>query len=150
LSLPRELERLQSRRAELETESHSLEEQQKDMENRVKMLEEKIAIQELKKGNKTRQETISQLKSKMDELEQRLKNTSEEPENPEPSHETLPGIVKAPEPKEEMMEVTEPTQEEPEEETVTVTALEDTMTVEQEETGEGFSRQHEKKKRRFL
>jgi siroheme synthase len=114
------------------------------------MLEEKIAIEELRNGNKAKQETINQLKSKMNELEQRLRKVSGDPNSFGPTSEAVPEVVETPKPIEEPMDVSEPVQEEPEEEVITVTALEEPMAAEQEEIGESLNRQHEKKKRRFL
>ena len=147
-----EIEQLQNRRTELETESKSLEEQQKDLEERTKILEEKIAIEELRKVNKTKQDAIDQLKAKLDELEQRLKNTSETPESHEPSKETIPEIISSPPlaTEEVTTDVAESVGEEPEEETVTVGALEDPMVAQEEELSENLKRQSEKKKRRLF
>jgi uncharacterized coiled-coil protein SlyX len=153
LSEPKELEQLRSKRAELEGESRSLEDEQSDLVNRVKMLEERIAIEELENGNKTKQEAISQLRSKIDELEQRLKNVpiGQQSPRPEPSVEATPPIAEPSEVEEPPAEVTEPVQEEePEETTVTVTPLEEPMAAEQEESGESFKRQHDRKKRKFF
>jgi uncharacterized coiled-coil protein SlyX len=152
LNASEEIEQLQNRRIELETESKSLEEQQKDLEERTKILEEKIAIEELRKVNKTKQDAIDQLKAKLDELEQRLKNTSETPESHEPSKETIPEIISSPPPATEEVtaEVAELIGETPEEETVTVGALEDPMVAQEEELSEHLKRQSEKKKRRLF
>jgi uncharacterized coiled-coil protein SlyX len=152
MSLAKEIEQLQNRRAELEQESHSLEEEQKNLEQRTKMLEERIAIQELNSGNKMKKEAISQLRSQMDELEQRLKGMPEEYRTPKPTDYTMPEVAKTPELETETLsEVAEPVQEESvEEEAVTVAALEEPLIAEQEELGEDLKRHTEKKKRKFF
>jgi peptidoglycan hydrolase CwlO-like protein len=150
LSEPKELEQLRNRRTELEGKSRSLEEEQNDLVNRVKMLEESIAIEELESGNKTRQDAIGQLKSKIDELEQRLKNVSigQQGSRPEPVEETAPPITEPSETEEPSADVSEPSEEEPEEAAVTITPLEEPIT--EEESGESFKRQHDRKKRKFF
>lgn len=115
------------------------------------MLEEKIAIEELKNSNKMTREAISQLESKINELEQKLKEVPQLPETPKPEEEIPSEVAKTPEPTEEATpEIAETMPEEPEEEVVTVTALEDTMVAQQEELGENLEKRHEKKKRRFF
>lgn len=152
MSTSEELQQLQNRRADLEVESRSLEEQQKDLEERTKILEEKISIEELRNVNKTKQEAIDQLKAKLNELEQRLKNTPGKPETHESPEETVSEVVSSPPlPAEEAAaEISELTGEEPEEETVTVTALEEPVVAQEEQLAENIKRQSEKKKRRLF
>jgi chromosome segregation ATPase len=147
LSTPRELETLRSIRTELEETSSSLTEKQKNLEERVKVLEENIAIEELKNSNKTAREAISQLESKINGLEQRLKEVSEVPETPKPTFEIKSDVAAAPEPEQSMLETTEPAQEE---EAVAVAPFEEPMVAGQEEYSEDLKRQHEKKKRKFF
>jgi len=116
------------------------------------MLEQKIAIAELERNNRAKREAISQLNSKIGELEQRLNKLPEETATVESKGETaISEVAETPaEPKEETMEVLGPAPEEPEEESVTVAPLEDSMTAQEEEFNESFKRQHEKKKRKLF
>jgi hypothetical protein len=152
LSKPNEFEKLQTKRAELEAESRSLKEAQKSMEERVLILGEKIAIEELKNNNKTTQEAIAQLESKINGLETKLQQASQTPETPEsaaPAKE--PESVTADAPKEETFETAEPAPEGFEEDAVTVTAIEDeSLIANQEDLGENIKAQQEKKKRKFF
>jgi hypothetical protein len=146
----KELEQLQNRRAELEEESNSLGQQQQNLEIKVKTLEERIRISELENINKTRLEAITQLESKVGELEQRLK-TGGKTESYESTNEAKLEINEAPESAEEVTaSVSKTIEEEPEDEVVTVAAIEDPMIVEQEENSENLKRQNEKKKRKFF
>lgn len=150
MSASKELEELQNKRAGLKEESRSLKEDQKDLEERVKVLEEKIAVEELKNSNKTACEAISHLESKINELEERLKKTSQVPETPKPTNEIVSEVDETTEPTEEVTpEIEETMPEEPEEEAVTVTALEDSITASQE-VGEDLKKPSEKKKRKFF
>jgi hypothetical protein len=72
LSTSLEIEQLQNEKTSLEEESHNLDEELKQLEMRSKILAEKIAIQELKNENATKQQTVSQLASKIGMLETRL------------------------------------------------------------------------------
>ena len=148
MSASKELEELQNKRAGLKEESRSLKEDQKDLEERVKVLEEKIAVEELKNSNKAACEAISHLESKINELEERLKKTSQVPETPKPTNEIVSEVDETPEPTEEVTPEVEETM--PEEEAVTVTALEDSITASQEEVGEDHKKPSEKKKRKFF
>jgi hypothetical protein len=150
LSDSKELEHLQNRRAELEEESNSLGQQQQNLEIKVKTLEERIRISELENTNKTRLEAITQLESKMGELEQRLKAV-EKPGSYESTNEAKLEINEVPESAEEVTtSASETNEEEPEAEVVAVAAIEDPMIVEQEENSENLKRQNEKKKRKFF
>jgi predicted nuclease with TOPRIM domain len=71
LGLSPEIEELLNEKAALEAESRGLEGEQKQLELRVKTLCQKI-IQELKKRNFPRRETINRLQSKIEELEAQL------------------------------------------------------------------------------
>lgn len=149
MSTSRELEELRTRKTELEEESSSLREEQKNLVERVNILEEKIAVEGLKNNNKTTREAIAQLESKMSDLEQKLKETSQVFENSEPAKEMMPGIPEVHEPpEEETTEITEEVPEEPQEDAVTVRALEDT--VSQQGYSEDSKKQSEKKRRRIF
>ncbi len=66
-------------KAKLEEDSRSLNEERKNLEERLKILEEKIAVEELKKRNAATREVISQLKTRISELEQKLEARVETP-----------------------------------------------------------------------
>lgn len=150
MSDSKELEQLQNRRAKLEEESNSLGQQQQNLETKVKTLEERIKINELENINKTRRETITRLESKMGELEQSL-NAVEKPESHESTNEAKLEINEVQESTEELTtSASETIEQEPEDEVVTVAAIEEPMTVEQEEYSENPKRQNEKKKRKFF
>jgi chromosome segregation ATPase len=83
-----ELKELQDKRAKLEDESLSLKEKQKRLEEKAKGLEQKI-IQELSSKNDETRQNISHLESKVNDLEQRLGQITEEPRTPEPPNEIL-------------------------------------------------------------
>ena len=148
MNASKDLEELQNKRTKLEEESRSLKEDQKDLEERVKVLEEKIAVEELKNSNKAACEAISHLESKINELEERLKKTSQVPETPKPTNEIVSEVDETTEPTEEVTPEVEETM--PEEEAVTVTALEDSITASQEEVGEDLKKPSEKKKHKFF
>jgi hypothetical protein len=150
LSTPEELEQLQTARTRLEEEHQTLEEQQKNLELRTKILEEKITIEELKRDNKSKNEAISQLKSKLDGLDQRLSSMLDTTSAPsfEPKQELVTTEVVDQVTETEAV-VTETQTEEHEEDNVTVTALENPAAPEQEEVG-FFNKQHEKKKRKLF
>ena len=67
-----EIEQLQNEKTHLEEESQNLDEQLKQLEIRSKILSEKIAIQELKNENSAKQQTLSELSTKIGMLETRL------------------------------------------------------------------------------
>lgn len=126
------------------------------MEQRIRLLEEKIAIEELNNNNRAAREAVSQLESKMSELEQRLRQVRQIPETTKPPEETIPEVHETPpsEPTEEVVPETSETKpeepeelEEPEEETVTVTALEDSTET---QVSEDLKRRSDKKKRKFF
>ncbi|MEM3378550.1 MAG: hypothetical protein QW674_06355 [Candidatus Bathyarchaeia archaeon] len=71
-----ELEQLQNEKARLEEEARDLDEELKQLEIRFKLLREKIAIQELKKKNAAKKETINQLQYKISLLETQLEQLS--------------------------------------------------------------------------
>lgn len=147
-----ELEKLKNKRAELETESRSLKEEQKNLEANVMILEERIAVEDLKNGNKTIMDAISQLENKKSGLETKLKQVSQMPEASTHSEENAPEAAAAPaDEKEGALEPAEAAPEEFEEDTVTVTAIDDEALVEgQEEIGENIKKQQEKKKHRLF
>jgi transcription elongation GreA/GreB family factor len=78
MSETKEVERLRSKKAELEAESRTLKETQKNMERQLKFLEEKIAIEELDNKNKATRNYIVQLESKIEILKNKLKQASQE------------------------------------------------------------------------
>jgi hypothetical protein len=126
-------------------------EKQKNLEEKVNVLEENIAIEELKNSNEAKREAISQLESKINGLEQRLKEASKVPETPEPTFEIKSEVAATPEPEQVTLGTVEPIPEDAaEEETVTVPPFEEPMVTGQEEYGQNLKKQHEKKKRKFF
>lgn len=127
-----------------------MKEQQENLETKVKALQEKITIAELENGNKTKQQAIADLESRVNDLEQKLKNAFEGPNSTEPEDKAKPEF----EVHEPIEEVTaqngETTVEEAEEETVEVTALEDSTSGKQESYAENLKTHDERKKRRFF
>jgi hypothetical protein len=151
LSESKELQQLQDRRTGLVEQSCSLTKQRENLEEKVKMLEEKIAIADLENNNKAKLEAITQLESKVNGLEQKLKETLEEPRSLESEGETKSEIVEPQEPTEEMASQTsQAAEEEQEDEVVEVKAIEDPIIAEQEEFAEGLKKENERKKRRFF
>jgi chromosome segregation ATPase len=150
LSTSKELEDLGSKKAVLQAESRSLKEEQQSLEERTKVLEEEIAVEMLKNDNRTAREAISRLKSKVEELEQRLKEASRTPETGS-TNEAKPEIPNPPELKQEStMGIAQAGMEETEEDVVTVMPLESPMTTEPGRSSEDLKKQQEKKKRKFL
>jgi vacuolar-type H+-ATPase subunit I/STV1 len=149
LSTSKELEELGSKKAVLEAESRSLKEEQQGLVERIKVLEEEIVIEQMKNDNRAAREAISRLKSKKDELEQRLKDTSRTPET-ESTTQAETGILNAPERAEGTAGIGAASAEETEEDVVTVMPLESPMTTEPEKYNEDLKKQQEKKKRKFL
>jgi hypothetical protein len=151
MSEPKELERLQTLRAELETESRSLKEEQKNLEDSMIILEERIAVEELKNSNKATKDAISQLEARKSGLETKLKQVLQIPEASTPAEEMAPEATAPSEKTEEALEPAEATPEEFEEDIVTVTAIDDeSLAQDQEEFGENIKKQQEKKKRRLF
>ena len=70
-----QLEQLQSEKSSVERESHKLDEEQRQLKLRAKALTEKI-IQELKKRNNIKQESVNKLQTKVNELEKQLNKLS--------------------------------------------------------------------------
>ena len=151
MSTSKELEELGSKKAVLQAESRSLKEEQANLEERTRVLEEEIAIEQLKNDNRTSRDAISNLKSKVDELEQRLKETSRTPQT-ETTSQAQTEIFGPSQPKQEMTVgiLDETTMEETEDETLTATPLENPMGTEPEKYSEDGKKQQEKKKRKFL
>lgn len=144
LSNSKELEQLQDRRTKLEEESNSLEQQQRNLDSKVKTLEERIKINELESINKTKREAITQLESRINELEQKLK-----PQEETKSYESMDqDSLKTTE--EVTTTAPETVEEEPANEVVDTGVIEDPMLAEQEEFSENLKRQNEKKKRKFF
>ena len=123
----------------------------------MRLLEENIRIEELKKDNKATNDTIFDLKSKIDSLEKRFTELSQPSENVTPPAETAePSQVVPEEPKDLSSEQTETptvpeTETEPEEEheveAIAVTELEEPV-VEQEVSAQ--KKREEKKRRRLF
>jgi hypothetical protein len=149
LSTSKELEELQNRKAGLEAESLSLTDKQKNLDERVKVLEEKIAIEELKNNNKATQEAISQLESKINGLERRLKEVSLEPNAPKAESAGFKIAETQQTVEEGVPKATETIAEDSGEEVITVAAPEETMTFAQE-TFDDNKKTHEKKKRKLF
>jgi len=157
LSTSPELSNLQSTRSKLEDESRRLTEERKSLEERMRLLEENIRIEELKKDNKANNDTISDLKSKIDSLEKRFSELSQPTENVTPVAESAqPAEVVPEEPKDLSSEqnetATEPeieteSEEESHVETFAVTELEEPV-VEQEVSTQ--KKREEKKRRRLF
>jgi seryl-tRNA synthetase len=155
----KELEKLQSKRAELEAESHSLKEEQTKLEYSIRVLEEKVMIEEISDNNKATKDAISKLEAKLCELKNRLKEKPQTPPQspaPPPPVETKTEVIVSPEAIEEAPVPAEAVPESPkesieeniEDSCVTVTAIDDEALVEtQEAKGDN---QQEKKKRRFF
>jgi chromosome segregation ATPase len=147
MSLPKELQELQEKRAQLEDESLTLKEQQKKLEERAKALEQKI-MEELKSKNDETRQNISHLESRINDLEQRLgqitqktKTTEQANEPPSPSLEANDGVS---------AQINDAVLEEPAEEgEVAVTAVDDSSDVDEPYSSEP-NQGTEKKKRRFL
>jgi hypothetical protein len=153
LTPSKEIEELQSRRANLEEESRQLDDKERELDERVKILEEKLAIQALEEHNRTKLDAIKNLEAKMCELEQKVKTPK--PKEPEAEPEAEMETATPPEkPVEEAMEPAEEIateEEEPKEEYVDVTPIEDvTVTPQAEEIEEESRKQHDKKKRKFF
>ena len=70
-----QLEQLQSEKSSVERESHELDEEHRQLKLRAKTLTEKI-IQELKKRNNIKQESVNKLQTKVNELEKQLNKLS--------------------------------------------------------------------------
>lgn len=80
MSLPKDILELQDKRANLENETRTLAEEQRRKKERVKALEQMIIVELTNKNEKTRQD-LSQLDSKINDLEHRLEQIRQEPEN---------------------------------------------------------------------
>ena len=70
-----QLEQLQSEKSSVEQKAHELEEEQRQLKLRARALTEKI-IQELKKRNNIKQESVNKLQTKVNELEKQLNTLS--------------------------------------------------------------------------
>jgi hypothetical protein len=150
MSEQNEIEKLRAKRVELEAESRSLKEGQKNLEYSVMVLEERVAIEELRNVNKTMKDALSQLDAKKNGLEAKLKQVSQTSDIAPPSK-PVADAAAVPEPPAGEPKLAEAASEEPEEDTVTVTAIGEESTVEaQEAVGEDLKRQQEKKKRRLF
>lgn len=151
----KEIDELRNKKAQLEEESVQLDEKEKNLEERVQILEERIAIRGLEEHNQSKMDAIDSLETKMNELEQKLKSplppTSKEPQ-PEPEHEKEAVTPMEEPPTEEVAETASEehgAEEEPAEDYVEVTPIEDVQTPQFEEA-EQVRKQHDKKKRKFF
>lgn len=70
-----QLEQILGEKVSLEEESQELDQEQKMLRQKVKMLTEKI-IQEMRKRNNAKQDTVKKLQSQINELELQLSNLS--------------------------------------------------------------------------
>lgn len=152
MSQQEELEKLHSKRVELEAASRLLKEEQDELEKSVLGLEEKIIFEEMKKEktviadlrkrNKAVKGTIAQLEAKKKELETKLHQTSPSPETSPPEDEKTDAVEEALEPVEVI----------PEEynEGFTVTAIVDEALIQDQEVASENHSKREKKKRRFF
>jgi len=73
---PQELERLQKLRTELENRLASIEDEHKTVEEDIKILKEKLAIQELEKKLKEKQDAVATLRVEKNELEDKMGGSS--------------------------------------------------------------------------
>lgn len=71
---------LQNIRIGLEEESRSLNEERQKLEEKLKTLRDKVAIEELRRSNQATRDAVSQLKTEINELEQRLNNPTAAPQ----------------------------------------------------------------------
>jgi len=148
MSLPKELQELQDKRAKLEDESLSLKEQQEKLYEKTRALEERI-MEELKNKNEETRQNITSLESRINELEQRLEKITQKTSTMEsvaqtppqpPSHETSEGVT---------AEINPAVLEESAEESAEVPLVEDASTTVEEVDSESHQGS-EKKKRKFL
>jgi predicted nucleic acid-binding Zn-ribbon protein len=86
MSVSQELEKI---RTGLEEESRSLSEERKLLEDKAKTLRDKVAIEELRKNNKTTRDEITKLKTEIKDLEQRLSGAGETPAPNQQLQETI-------------------------------------------------------------
>ncbi len=150
MSEQKEIGKLQAKRAELESESHSLQGKQKTLEDNIVILEEQIAIEQLQANNKAVQEAIAQLEAKKNALESKLKQVAQPAAASAIVKQTMPEANV-----EQPVEATEPAEAASEElvegDAVTVTAIDgEELVAEQEEMGESLKKQQEKKKHRLF
>jgi uncharacterized coiled-coil DUF342 family protein len=147
MSLPRELQELQDKRSKLEGESQSLKEQQKKLEERTKVLEQKI-MEELSSKNEETRQNISHLESRINELEQRLGQITQKTKVNEPIGETASQTPNLEATEGVSVEINSAVCEE-QGESVAVTSVNDSSTVDEKDDSESHQG-NEKKKRRFL
>lgn len=81
-----ELEEQQKLVFDLKENLQSMETEEKDLIEKVRILETKLVVQDLQSKVKVKSESIGQLRSKVEELEEKLR-TSEKPETEEASSE---------------------------------------------------------------
>jgi len=91
MSVSQELENI---RTGLEEESRSLSEERKLLEDKAKTLRDKVVIEELRRSNATTRDVITQLKTEIKELEQRLSGAIEAPApNQQPQETTTENVA---------------------------------------------------------
>ena len=137
MSLPKELQELQDKRAKLEDEMQSLKEEQKKKEERAKALEEKI-IEELNNKNEKSRQNISQLDSKTGDLERKLEQIGKDSEK----QNLGPAEINA--------QINVSMLEEPIKEEATTVTVADSSSLPSERKDEELDQGIAKKKRRFL
>jgi uncharacterized coiled-coil protein SlyX len=141
MSLWQDLEGLQRKKTELDSQFHSFVEQVKTLEERMKVVDVGLGIQEdrlhkLEGQLKDKHEAMSKLESRVTGLEKTLKRPMKEPVKEEPLKETATVEIPAKE---------EPVKEEPEKQPVLVTVEAATSGSQQQQTEE---KQREEKKRK--
>ena len=134
-----QLEQLINEKTGVEEESRHLDEEQRQLKLRAKVLCEKI-IQELKKKNSQKQQSVNQLQSRIGALEAQLNTLSVTSVLGENTNEDAEGNGD----EEEATEVFEGMQETEEDSAVTVNE------VDNEEMTEDTDEKQEKKKRKFF
>jgi FtsZ-binding cell division protein ZapB len=137
MSLPKEILELQDKRANLENETRTLAEEQRRKKEKVKALEQMIIVELTNKNEKTRQD-LSQLDSKINDLEHRLEQIRQEPENPNDDSVQV------------SVEINDAALEEPMEEEVSTDTSSENSDPSSENEDEMTSQRSEKKKREFF
>jgi FtsZ-binding cell division protein ZapB len=137
MSLPKDILELQDKRANLENETRTLAEEQRRKKERVKALEQMIIVELTNKNEKTRQD-LSQLDSKINDLEHRLEQIRQEPEN----HDDESAQVS--------VQINDAALEEPMEEEVSTETFSESSDPSSENEDERTSQGSEKKKREFF
>jgi hypothetical protein len=137
MSLPKDILELQDKRANLENETRTLAEEQRRKKERVKALEQMIIVELTNKNEKTRQD-LSQLDFKINDLEHRLEQIRQEPENQNDQSVQVGA------------EISDATLEESIEEEVSAETSSESSDLSSENEDEVTSQGSEKKKREFF